>query len=518
MAERWLYQIKVLPPLPEALQSEALELKWFKPLSEPSELLEVERYLATLYDQWAAQEALVFGEGAWDNNPQAWDDSTRDWEGTEIAPDLSWHSPWREPADPIAALHASLHQTTAIDPFLLLQPELAQVDKWFKPLNEPPDDVEPLATGAKPFFTIDTDQLLQGEDITLDKWFVRFPDSVDEDPSVVEFMAFRSREAIEADLAADVTVDSWFQNLSIPTPPVEGLVTGAQQFTTYDSEAFTKPEETQVDKWFQPLRDPIQIHEVEPLPIAAMQFFRTDRLSLLEPEEVSIDRWMVRLNEPLFDIDPLPTGAKPFFSIDTDQLLQPEVTTPDKWWPTFADMVHDVPSVAEFMPFRSREGVEADFEIVTSDKWFQPLSEPLYDVPPLPEGAKQSFAIDTVQLLQPEDITVDKWFAKLNEPVLPPFDPNLMGINHFFYGPDPILIEVITVDKWYQPLRDPTELRDLGLPVALMPFFIMDAQFKLGFIGERPVTGAWVPEGAAAGVWGAEGPASGTWTEEGPEC
>jgi hypothetical protein len=323
MTEHWLYQIRAEPVLPEASRPEALRLKWFKPLNEPPD--EIERYLATLYDQWAAQEALVFGVNSWDNNAQAWDDSTTDWDGNPIvpAPDLSFQSPWREPVAPLEELHTSLHQTTAIDPFHLLDPERTQVDKWYKPLSEPVLPLDPIA---------------------------------------------------HLDASGGV-------------------------------------------------------HQGEP---------------------------------SLFVVS----------------------------------------------------------ELVTMDKWFKPLSEPADEITPLPEGAKQSFVIDTLQLLQPESITVDKWFKNLNEPVLPPFDPNLLGINHFFYVPEPILLETITMDKWWKPLRDPSELRDLGLPVALIPAFIADAQlFCPPWVPDAPLDGVWSAEGAAAGVWASEGSASGAWTEENkPPC
>ncbi len=384
MTDRWLYQIRGEPVLPEALRPEVTSLdRWYRPLSEPT------------------------------------------------------------PGDELLATTA--HAAFAIDAqWTFAAPaEEFTLDKWYRPLSAPLFDVDPLPTGAKPFFTIDTELLLQPEATSVDKWFKPL-----NEPSFERFAVLRNPAALGDMGAAQETLvfganswdnnaqawdDStrdwddneildaaelaWYKPLPEPLYDVEGLTTAAHLAFAIDASQLTLSEDIQLDKWWAPFATIVRFPPA--LESSLQQSFTIDAASLLVPGlEITPDSWHRPLSEPVMVQPPLPTGAQQALTIDAAALTQPEATSLDRWYQALSEPVRP--------PFDvNRLGVNHLFYVAEPilplsppmDSWYRRLVGPPAhtEVEGLPTGLQTAFAAD-LELFKvpwvPETALTGTWVAE----------------------------------------------------------------------------------------------------------
>lgn len=161
-----------------------------------------------------------------------------------------------------------------------------------------------------------------------------------------------------------------------------------------------RPEETKLDKYWQPLGEPVrQVPFVFAAIFAAGLTFVGEPDDFAVPYDPSDALWNVSLSEPVRVQPPLPVGAYPYWVMDIEALGDAEAITPDKWFAPLNDPI---------LPLR----IEAAFEnpyffhprpilLVTSG----PASDPFTHIFTAENVAVTFAAENTTRIFGPENVT-----------------------------------------------------------------------------------------------------------------
>lgn len=163
--------------------------------------------------------------------------------------------------------------------------ETVTVDKWFQPASVPVVERPDINRGS---FDIDSKVLTLAEDVKIDKWFQDAPmpvvgkrgvigDSLSfvpvvaavETVTVDKWFVELSRPVIRRPKLPDApassfvaivstTLDKWYRELSTPVVKRQDVNRGRLDI---DPQLLTQPEDVKVDKWFQPLSEPVRAIE-----------------------------------------------------------------------------------------------------------------------------------------------------------------------------------------------------------------------------------------------------------------
>ncbi len=241
---------------------------------------------------------------------------------------------------------------------------------------------------------------------------------------------------------------------------------------------FTGPETTTVDRWFQPLSEPVRrsagILAAAALLASGAVFVAEPSDFPAPPETITLDKWFVELSRPT--LPPLPRqaageAAPPAF-------FGPEVTSLDKWFQPFSEPVRVKPPlpIAAYPSTWDDPDALTQPEATSLDKWYMPLSEPVLPLPPRQIAGESSPTGFPSFLTGPGPFAIE-WWTPLSEPVLPRSSHAAIvasGENHANEILPTPGIETITLDKWFQPLSEPVRTTP-PLSVGAMPSFEMDA-------------------------------------------
>ena len=323
--------------------------------------------------------------------------------------------------------------------------EVVTLDKWFQPFSVPV-----LRKGFAPWtqFAVDPKALTQPETTTVDRYWHNFSRPVLRPVRPpVGFIAFG-----QTDLAFD-----WFRPFPDPVRRKPFINEGGEFLTP----SFSGTEVVTLDKWFQPLSVPVR-----PLVRAPWTQQVVDPFILTQPEATTVDRYWQNFSTP---VRRKPQAAEGQFAFNTT-----EIVTLDKWFRPLSEPVRRKPQAAEGRIAYAPEYTGT--EVVTVDKWFQPLSVP---VRPPARVAHTQFTIDPYALTQPEVTTVDRWHQPLSLPVRRPaqavpgaFASGKPDLAFDWFAPfsepvrrrpvgraelsSPVTVpEVVTMDKWFRPLSEP---------------------------------------------------------------
>lgn len=160
---------------------------------------------------------------------------------------------------------------------------------------------------------------------------------------------------------------------------------------------FPNPEEITVDKWYEPLSEPVKSKIAPALAIAliASGLFATQ---VPPQEDVTLDKWVSALSEPV--------RQKPGLAARFQDDLTWTITTPQIATTTLSSQVF----FKRRLIYQSVAFTPQNIETITLDKWFAPLSEPVRSKPALRTGSQLTTVTDT------DPIVSFSWFASLNEP------------------------------------------------------------------------------------------------------
>ncbi len=430
-------------------QPEATSLdKWFAPLSEPT--LPVP----------GIEQALISSGGIFFTDEQDLDIS---------AEELSWY---KNLGGIGVKKELRLSGPTSFPvPEISVEVEDITLDKWYSPLTEPVL-VKPRASDF-PAHTNDTEGLTQPEVTSLDKWWRELSEPVraKKPLGVASYPSFfYEGEPTEVDPVAEQL--AWFVSLSEPTLPKVRVAEFPS--LSIDSDALTRPEETTLDRWWQPLSE--FLHKDKRSAAALEPASVIDPDLLTRPEETLVSKWVPQTNEPVRVKKGLLTALQEAYFPDTDLADIPpaEEITLDKWYHPFSEPVLVKARASEFpTSTNDTEGLTQP-EVTSLDKWFSALSEPVRVQPRslaglLAGGIFQGDPTDTVEPL-PE---LMGWFKGLDEPVLPITLPIANYPATFFEN------EVSELDPsaerlaWYVDLSTPTLPK---VRVAEFPAFVTDGE------------------------------------------
>lgn len=166
------------------------------------------------------------------------------------------------------------------------------------------------------------------------------------------------------------------------------------QYPEFVEPEFTGPEQTFLDKWWQPFAQPVRRVSFAAALIASGSLIDPEPVSAVE--DVTVDKWLVSLCEPVLPLHKIEPGES---LIDADQLLQPEVTTLDKWYVAFSEPVLPPERVPEFPAYADQP--DRSFISETGPgpeqiEWFTELSLPVLppgQVPEFPAFASPEIAV-----------------------------------------------------------------------------------------------------------------------------
>lgn len=272
-----------------------------------------------------------------------------------------------------------------------------------------------------------------------------------------------------------------------------------------------RPEAVSIDRWLQPLSEPVRRSKGVLLAVALIASGVTYvGEPIVPPEPVTVDRWHIALSEPVHTKKPLPIGAYQHFATDAEALTQPEKVLL-KWYQALSEPVRfKKPQTAQYKEFAADTVTPTPAEDVTVDRWLIALSEPVRAQKPLPIAAYPSFTVDTET---PEPITVDRWHIQLSEPVrtkkpLPIATYKFFAQNELPIPPPP---PAPRLEGWFRMLEEPPAFKVAARFIeALQVSFTRDPVTSKDQWGpERRVTGLWNPEAVPGGAG---------WNEENPPC
>lgn len=155
-----------------------------------------------------------------------------------------------------------------------------------------------------------------------------------------------------------VTLDKWFQPLTQPLRKVVRPITPAV------AAPVLTPENVSLDKWYQPLPQPVRakVRTISPAGVGG---------PILSLADITLDRWVPALSQPLRTRAPsiLPAAAAPVLPP-----LAPQTVTVDEWFQPLPQPTRRTRAVPGDAIARAPTVIAAP--PVTRMDWFQPLSQP----------------------------------------------------------------------------------------------------------------------------------------------
>lgn len=214
--------------------------------------------------------------------------------------------------------------------------------------------------------------------------------------------------------AESITVDKWYELLSVPPRFPPALRAGAQQFAAFNPQPFVN------FGWPEPLSEPVRFKPA--LPAGEQQFLAFNPLPF-----VSFS-WFEELAIPPVRTKPgLLPPLQQFFTGDTTVIPTSKLI---EWFAALSEP----PRFPKALPAGEQQFTALNPLPRVSFSWFDGLSEPVRFKPALPAALQRFFTTDTIVIPTTKTFT---WFASLSEP--PRFPRALLAALQQFLAHPPQL-------------------------------------------------------------------------------